>query len=131
MNYITECPLCHEIFEVNGALYPKNIECPDCKGKIGYWDDKILKQMGNAAILRKGVSYHSMRDGDYHTVKKLYSIKIDHWLNGSQSYEYEYDKHLRVMKINSNPTISWAGSGHYWCRADINQDLEIFLEEKI
>jgi hypothetical protein len=126
---MVECPLCHSIFEVEDS--PKNIKCPSCQGKIGYWDDVVLRAMGNTAILRKGVDYHSMRDGNHHTVKRLYSVKIDHWLNGSQIPEYDGVKGIRILTIHSNPTISWAGSGHYWCRADINQDLEIIEERRI
>lgn len=73
MDYMVECPLCKHIFEVERKtpeFYPKNMTCPKCMKKIGFWEDADLNKLGDTAIIGKGTRYHSMKDGEYHIAGK-------------------------------------------------------------
>jgi hypothetical protein len=83
---------------------------------IGYHSDlkSLPIQRGDIIVISKGIKYHSMKDGQYHTAKKTYTVKVDHLIHGAQYME-------RSEKIVKNTEVTWAGSGGYWCRADINK----------
>ena len=82
---------------------------------FGYFSDKSLLPFkdGDTVIIPKGTRYHSMKDGQWHIAGKSYKVKINHILCGCQYME-------RGEFIITNPEVSWAGSGGYWHRADIN-----------
>jgi uncharacterized protein YjlB len=87
------------------------------KKYIGYHKTVTLPiKKGDMVIIPKGTKYHSMKDGKYHTAGKSYKVKVDHVLCGAQWMD-------RDKEIIQNPEVSWAGSGGYWHRADIN-DVE-------
>jgi len=87
---------------------------------IGYFSDlSILPfKKGDTVIIPKGTKYHSMKDGEYHIAGKSYKVKIDHILCGAEYME-------RGEMIVQNPEVSWAGSGGYWNRCDINDVKKI------
>lgn len=93
----------------------------------GYQKDmkSLPIKKGDIVLIKKGITYHSMRDGDMHSAKKSYKVKVDHILNGAEWG----DHHGNIVK---NPEVTWAGSGGYWCRADINHVIlqNDFLTEK-
>jgi len=82
---------------------------------IGYFQDKSLLpfKSGDIIIIPKGTRYHSMKDGEWHIAGKSYKVKINHILCGCQYTE-------RGEMFITNPEVSWAGSGGYWHRCDIN-----------
>ena len=82
---------------------------------IGYFSDKSILpfKRGDIVTIPKGTRYHSMKDGEYHIAGRTYKVKVDHILCGT-----DYMDHGK--RITVNPEISWAGSGGYWHRCDIN-----------
>jgi hypothetical protein len=85
---------------------------------IGFHDKERLPiKRGDVVIVRKGVKYHSMRDGQWHISKKNYKVKVDHVLSGCQYMD-------NGQEVTTNPEVSWAGRGRYWHRADINDVLK-------
>lgn len=57
---------------------------------------------------------------DIYTVKNLYGTDnlMDLWPLMTTS---DYDHYSTIFLPISNPQVSWAGTGGYWCDADINQ----------
>jgi hypothetical protein len=87
----------------------------------GYWDiEKLPIKAGDIVLIRKGTRYHSMRDGEYHTAGKSYTVTVNHVLCGCEPGTY----HER-----ENPKVSWVGSGKYWHRADINDVEKVDTKE--
>jgi hypothetical protein len=85
---------------------------------IGFHDKSNLPiSKGDFVRIKEGVKYHSMKDGQYHISKKTYVVKVDHILTGCQWMENDEE-------VIQNPEVSWAGTGKYWNRADIN-DVEV------
>lgn len=86
---------------------------------IGFHDKENLPiKRGDVVIIRKGTKYHSMRDGFWHRTKKNHTVKVDHILTGCQFFE-------NGREVITNPEVSWAGRGRYWCRADINDVVKL------
>lgn len=85
---------------------------------IGYHADlnSLPVKKGDIVLIKKGTRYHSMKDGEYHTAGKSYKVKVNHVLHGTQYME-------KGEEIIKNSSVSWAGTGGYWHRADIN-DVE-------
>ncbi len=85
---------------------------------IGYHADlsSLPIQKGDTVLIKKGTKYHSMRDGGYHIAGKSYKVLIDHVVHGAQ---YTHDGEDIVI----NSQLTWAGTGKYWNRVDIN-DVE-------
>lgn len=87
---------------------------------IGYHHDlsSLPIQGGDFVLIRKGIQYHSLRDGKTHITKKSYKVFVDHVIHGTQYID-------SGQKIIKNTEIVWAGSGRYWNRADINDVLKV------
>lgn len=86
---------------------------------IGYHHDlnSLPIKCRDIVTVKKGTKYHSMRDGEYHIAKRSFNVVVDHLIHGAQYTE-------GAIKIVKNTMVTWAGSGGYWHRADIN-DLEL------
>ena len=87
---------------------------------IGYHHDlkNLPIKSGDTILIEKGTKYHSTRDGKYHTAGKYYRVVVNHLIHGAQYME-------RDEKIVKNTEVTWAGSGGYWHRADINDVKKI------
>ena len=85
------------------------------KRYIGYCEIASLPiKPGDHVRIPAGIKVHSMRTGETKFSGKSYKVRVDHCLSGA---EYDLDgKH-----IIQNPQVSWAGTGGYWMRADINE----------
>lgn len=102
-------------------------------------------------LIPKGTRVYSQHKGEYVT-KRDQKVKVHHVKNGCnlpltdrhcQDQIEEYFKrdgahcilsvvnnHILPRGINAsvpvkNPTVSWAGSGGYWCEADVNDVVVI------
>jgi hypothetical protein len=89
----------------------------------GYWDIEALPiKAGDTVIIRKGTSYWSVKDGARRIAGKTYFVKCDHVITGSMGSS------IHSCAV-TNPEVIWAGSGRYWCRADINDVEKVDMKE--
>lgn len=94
---------------------------------IGYVE-KLPIQSGDKILVPKGVviRYRSQSK----PAKRTHHVVVHHVLNGYTPDEAEkaYQKRHGGEANKFNPTVVWAGSGGYWCEADMNDVLRITLE---
>jgi len=83
---------------------------------IGYHHNlnELPIKKGDIVIIKKGTIYSTTRSIGYHIAGKNYKVKVDHLIHGAQYM----GKNGKIVK---NTEVTWAGSGGYWHRADINE----------
>lgn len=112
---------------------------------IGYHDEsKLPLKRGQTVTIKKGTKIHCMLRGIVEA-KKTFKIKIHHLMPGcSWSKRMITDRDRETLKMTweeinaypgdfipqSNPGVSWPGTGGYWQTVDINEIPETFQEPK-
>jgi hypothetical protein len=113
---------------------------------IGYYDDKHLPfKRGETVVIPKGVQVymrtHPSKKG--YVTKRSMEVKINHILPGQTVPERDYERYHKAeypdcphseeevhpgytqrVYYLQNPRICWAGTGGYWCEAEINDILQ-------
>jgi hypothetical protein len=87
---------------------------------IGYVKELPIKP-GDRVRIPKGVIVRC--NGENKPAGRTFIVRVNHVLNGytldasEQAYQM---RHGRTVGPAVNPKAVWAGSGGYWCEADIN-----------
>jgi hypothetical protein len=119
----------------------------------GYHSDTALPmKRGQKVVIPAGVTVRTMHPSrDEYVTKRAQTVTIDHILPGQSVSNYiaygdkdyyrplvekgfDFSEIERLREANdpeyykgmvaiSNPSVSWAGAGGYWCRVDINDIL--------
>lgn len=77
--------------------------------------EELPFKRGETVLIPKGAPYKTTypgKDGIQYT-KKAYKVKVHFANNGCEYTNYG-------EKVVHNPSVTWAGSGGYWCEMDIN-----------
>jgi hypothetical protein len=96
----------------NGVLAPKFDSMTDLS--------TLPLRRGSEVIIKKGSKIHSMKDGNK-VAGTTYKVKVHSISQGVPAY-FENGCSGEVHRPTS-PKVIWAGTGGYWCEADLNEVL--------
>lgn len=84
---------------------------------LGYHDREAMAALpvkkGDRVRIPKGVVFKQVGK-DAKAAGRSYVVTVHHLLPGRSSYVRD------ILTPLENPKVCWAGSGGYWCEADVN-----------
>lgn len=88
-----------------------------------YYEDELPLKDGDKVVIPKGVKVRSFNPSKKDYVTKQKTTVVARIGNGSADPKDGDSTHV-LMHALSNPTVTWAGSGGYWCSVDLNDILD-------